>query len=199
MLTARGDPPDRIVGLEIGADDYLPKPFNPRELLARLRAILRRRQGPGARAETLHFGALAIDRVARVVRLGGEERPITSHQFELLWALATRAGQVLTRDALMQLVRGEDLEAFDRSIDVHVSRIRQAIEGRSAAPPPDPDRARGGVRLLALALRGGRRQRRRRRVVKRLYLRVYLGFVAVLVAFAVLAGGGGLDRTGGLR
>ena len=128
MLTARGDPSDRIVGLEIGADDYLPKPFNPRELLARLRAVLRRRAGPGARAETLRFGALEIDRTARVVRLEGEERTITSHQFELLWALASRAGQVLTRDALMQLVRGEDLEAFDRSIDVHVSRIRQAIE-----------------------------------------------------------------------
>ena len=128
MLTARGDPPDRIVGLEIGADDYLPKPFNPRELLARLRAILRRRDAPGARTETLRFGALEIDRAARVVRLEGEERSITSHQFELLWVLASRAGQVLSRDALMQLVRGEDLEAFDRSIDVHVSRIRQAIE-----------------------------------------------------------------------
>ena len=134
MLTARGDPPDRIVGLEIGADDYLPKPFNPRELLARLRAILRRRQGPGARAQTLRFGALEIDRTARVVRLEGEERMITSHQFELLWALASRAGQVLTRDALMQLVRGEDLEAFDRSIDVHVSRIRQAIEDDPRRP-----------------------------------------------------------------
>ena len=128
MLTARGDPPDRVVGLEIGADDYVPKPFNPRELLARLRAILRRREGPAARAETLRFGTLEIDRSARMVRLEGEERPITSHQFELLWALASRAGKVLTRDALMQLVRGEDLEAFDRSIDVHVSRIRQAIE-----------------------------------------------------------------------
>ena len=128
MLTARGDPPDRIVGLEIGADDYLPKPFNPRELLARLRAILRRRDVPSSRGESLRFGSLEIDRTARVVRRAGEERTITSHQFEILWALATRAGQVLTRDALMQLVRGEDLEAFDRSIDVHVSRIRQAIE-----------------------------------------------------------------------
>ena len=134
MLTARGDPPDRIVGLEIGADDYLPKPFNPRELLARLRAILRRRGGPGARAETLRFGALEIDRTARTVRLGDEERTITSHQFEILWALASRPGQVLTRDALMQLVRGEDLEAFDRSIDVHVSRIRQAIEDEPRHP-----------------------------------------------------------------
>ena len=134
MLTARGDPPDRIVGLEIGADDYLPKPFNPRELLARLRAVLRRRRAPDVRPETLRFGALEIDRTARVVRVEGEERPVTSHQFELLWALAARAGQVLTRDALMQLVRGEDLEAFDRSIDVHVSRIRQAIEADPRRP-----------------------------------------------------------------
>ena len=134
MLTARGDATDRIVGLELGADDYLPKPFNPRELLARLRAILRRRRAPEARPETLRFGALEIDRTARVVRLEGEERPMTSHQFELLWALAARAGRVLTRDALMQLVRGEDLEAFDRSIDVHVSRIRQAIEADPRRP-----------------------------------------------------------------
>ena len=134
MLTARGDPPDRIVGLEIGADDYLPKPFDPRELLARLRAILRRRDVSGSRGETLRFGTLEIDRVARVVRREGEERSITSHQFEILWALASRAGQVLTRDALMQLVRGEDLEAFDRSIDVHVSRIRQAIEADPRRP-----------------------------------------------------------------
>ena len=134
MLTARGDPPDRIVGLEIGADDYLPKPFDPRELLARVRAILRRRDVAGPRGQTLRFGGLEIDRVARVVRLDGEERPITSHQFEILWALANRAGQVLTRDALMQLVRGEDLEAFDRSIDVHVSRIRQAIESDPRHP-----------------------------------------------------------------
>lgn len=131
MLTARGDPPDRIVGLEIGADDYLPKPFDPRELLARLRAVLRRRRGAAGSSspeETLRFGALEIDRGARSVRLEGEERALTSHQFELLWALASRAGRVLTRDALMQLVRGEEQEAFDRSIDVHVSRIRQAIE-----------------------------------------------------------------------
>ena len=122
MLTARGDPPDRIVGLEIGADDYLPKPFNPRELLARLRAILRRREGPGARTETLRFGALEIDRVTRVVRLEGEERSITSHQFELLWALATRAGQVLTRDALMQLVRGRGFSRPSTGASTSTSR-----------------------------------------------------------------------------
>jgi len=129
MLTARGDETDRIVGLEIGADDYLPKPFHPRELLARLRAILRRRSGGAvASAPSLRFGRLEIDREARVTRVDGEERPLTSHQFALLCVLAESAGRVLSRDALMERVRGESLEAFDRSIDVHVSRIRAAIE-----------------------------------------------------------------------
>jgi DNA-binding response OmpR family regulator len=129
MLTARGDETDRIVGLELGADDYLPKPFNPRELHARLRAILRRRAAPGARrAGVLRFGRLEIDCDARVVRVDGAERPLTSHQFDLLRVLAESAGRVLSREALMQRVRREDLEAFDRSIDVHVSRIRAAIE-----------------------------------------------------------------------
>ena len=130
MLTARGDEADRIVGLEIGADDYLPKPFNPRELLARLRAILRRRAGEsgGMQGETLRFGRLTIDRAARRVLVDGEERPLTGHQFDLLCALAQSAGRVLSREQLMDRVRGEALEAFDRSIDVHVSRIRAAIE-----------------------------------------------------------------------
>ncbi|MDQ0467185.1 response regulator [Labrys wisconsinensis] len=129
MLTARGDDTDRIVGLEIGADDYLPKPFNPRELLARIRAILRRRGG-GTRDETepMRFGRLEIDRGSRMVRIDGEERPLTSHQFDLLVALAENAGRVLNRERLMDLVKGEELEAFDRSIDVHISRIRAGIE-----------------------------------------------------------------------
>lgn len=129
MLTARGDELDRIVGLELGADDYLPKPFNPRELLARLRAILRRRLFPGTpRMAPLRFGRLEIDREARMVRLDGTERLLTSYQFELLCVLATHAGRVMSRDALMDRVRGEELEAFDRSIDVHISRLRAAIE-----------------------------------------------------------------------
>jgi two-component system phosphate regulon response regulator OmpR len=133
MLTARGDATDRIVGLELGADDYLPKPFQPRELLARLRAILRR-SGAGAVDKPLHFGRLEIDRGAHVVRVDGHARELTSYQFNLLVALAQNAGRVLSRESLMDLVTGEQLEAFDRSIDVHVSRIRAAIEDDAKAP-----------------------------------------------------------------
>ena len=133
MLTARGEPMDKVVGLEIGADDYLAKPFEPRELQARLRAILRRRGGPAA-SEVLRFGRLEVDKGARVVRIDGEERPITSYQFALLLVLAERAGRVLSRDALMDLLKGEKLEAFDRSVDVHISRIRAAIEDDPKKP-----------------------------------------------------------------
>jgi DNA-binding response OmpR family regulator len=133
MLTARGDAMDRVVGLELGADDYLPKPFEPRELLARLRAILRRRQAPG-RANVLRFGRLEIDRDARLVRVDGAERTLTGHQFTLLLVLAENAGRVLSRDTLMDRAKGEALEAFDRSIDVHVSRIRAAIEDDPRRP-----------------------------------------------------------------
>lgn len=134
MLTARGDPMDRIIGLEMGADDYLPKPFEPRELLARLRAILRRRRAGPAAADVLRFGRLEIDRGSREVRLDGAPRPLTGYQFALLLALAERAGRVMSRDALMDLVKGEPIEAFDRSIDVHVSRIRAAIEDDPKKP-----------------------------------------------------------------
>jgi DNA-binding response OmpR family regulator len=127
MLTARGDAMDRVVGLEIGADDYLPKPFEPRELLARLKAILRRGSG-GAKSEALHFGRLEIDTGARQVKLDGEPKILTSYQFELLLLLAQHAGRVMSRDAIMDGLNNEKLEAFDRSIDVHVSRIRAAIE-----------------------------------------------------------------------
>jgi DNA-binding response OmpR family regulator len=134
MLTARGDETDRIVGLEMGADDYLPKPFNPRELLARLKAILRRRGAAATRAPILRFGRLEIDRDRHEVRLAGEPRALTSHQFELLRVLAESAGRVLSRNQIMERVRGEELEAFDRSIDVHVSRIRSAIEDDPREP-----------------------------------------------------------------
>ena len=130
MLTAKGDPMDRIVGLEIGADDYLAKPFEPRELLARIKAILRR-QGAvftdGIQGK-MQFGRLEIDRDARTITLAGAACVLTSYQFDLLVALAQRAGRVLTRDQIMEAVRGRELEAFDRSIDVHMGRIRAAIE-----------------------------------------------------------------------
>ena len=132
MLTARGDAMDRIVGLEMGADDYLPKPFEPRELLARLRAVLRRANS--APANTLRFGRLEIDKDAREVRIDGAARPLTGYQYALVVAMAERAGRVLSRDVLFDLVKGESLEAFDRSIDVHISRIRAAIEDNPREP-----------------------------------------------------------------
>ena len=134
MLTAKGDPMDRIVGLEIGADDYLPKPFEPRELLARIRAVLRRggeaasATGAGSGQKVMRFGSLEIDRDARTVTVSGNLCELTSYQFDLLVALAERSGRVLSRDQIMEAVRGRELEAFDRSIDVHMGRIRSAIE-----------------------------------------------------------------------
>jgi DNA-binding response OmpR family regulator len=128
MLTARGEEADRIVGLEIGADDYVPKPFHPRELLARIRAVLRRREGGAPRGDVMRFGRLEIDRGARVARIDGEERSLTAMQFDLLLALAEGAGRVLSRDAIMQKLRGHDLEAFARGVDVHVARLRAALE-----------------------------------------------------------------------
>ena len=135
MLTAKGDPMDRIIGLEIGADDYLPKPFEPRELLARIRAVLRRGAEAGNSAgaaggthKVMRFGSLEIDRDARTVTVSGAPCELTSYQFDLLVALAERAGRVLSRDQIMEAVRGRELEAFDRSIDVHMGRIRSAIE-----------------------------------------------------------------------
>jgi two-component system, OmpR family, phosphate regulon response regulator OmpR len=136
MLTAKGEEMDRVVGLELGADDYLPKPFSPRELLARLRAIIRRHT-PGSlnqQNKSLNFGRLEIDSQARQVRVGGQPKELTGHQFDLLEAMAKNPGRVLSRDRLMDLVRGEELDAFDRSIDVHISRIRAAIEDDPKKP-----------------------------------------------------------------
>ena len=140
MLTAKGDPMDRIIGLELGADDYLPKPFEPRELLARIKAILRRKPGEAGAASDaklqLIFGSLEIDRDARQVSVDGALCDLTAYQFDLLVALAERAGRVLSRDQIMEAVRGRELEAFDRSIDVHMGRIRAAIE----VDPKEPKR-----------------------------------------------------------
>ena len=133
MLTAKGDPMERVVGLELGADDYMGKPFEPRELLARIKALLRRQAMPSepshSQASTrLIFGSMEIDRDARIVMVKGQSAELTSYQFDLLVALAERAGRVLTREQIMEAVRGRELEAFDRSIDVHMGRIRAAIE-----------------------------------------------------------------------
>jgi DNA-binding response OmpR family regulator len=137
MLTAKGDAMDRIIGLEMGADDYLPKPFEPRELLARIRAILRRKvDTTQPTSPTLRFGSLEIDRDSRAVTVVGSPCELTSYQFDLLLALAERAGRVLSRDQIMEAVRGRELDAFDRSIDVHMGRIRAAIE----SDPKDPKR-----------------------------------------------------------
>lgn len=128
MLTARGEETDRIVGLEIGADDYLGKPFSPRELAARLKALIRRARSSVQQMEILRFGGLEIDRDRRIAMVDGHEAALTGYQFSLLVVLAENAGRVLSRDRLMELVKGEELEAFDRSIDVHISRIRAVIE-----------------------------------------------------------------------
>ncbi len=135
MLTARGEPMDRIVGLELGADDYLPKPFEPRELLARIKALLRRAAPASASAdELLRFGRLEVDLGARLARVDGKPCDLTSHQFELLVVLAQSPGRVLSRDQIMDALKGHPMEAFDRSIDVHISRIRALIEDDPKEP-----------------------------------------------------------------
>ncbi|HET6789763.1 MAG TPA: response regulator transcription factor [Aquabacterium sp.] len=136
MLSARGEPTDRIVGLEVGADDYLPKPFEPRELLARLRALLRRSSAAQADDDVWRFGQLEIDNGLRQVRIHGRACDLTSYQYDLLTVLARHPGRVLSRDQIMDSLKGHPLEAFDRSIDVHISRIRAAIE----EDPKNPQR-----------------------------------------------------------
>jgi DNA-binding response OmpR family regulator len=130
MLTAKGDDVDRIVGLEIGADDYLPKPFNPRELLARIRAVLRRAGADPRAGRTPRFRmrALEIDFDARAASIGGRPLALTSYEFDLLAVLARAAGRVLSREQLLAALKGQAYEVFDRSIDVHVSKLRAKIE-----------------------------------------------------------------------
>jgi DNA-binding response OmpR family regulator len=128
MLTARGEEADRVMGLSLGADDYVTKPFSPRELLARIQAHVRRARGQaGPAARPVVVGELELDPGSLRATLAGREIPLTAHEFHLLRALAERAGQVLSRERLMELTRGSAEEAFDRSVDVHVSRIRAKL------------------------------------------------------------------------
>jgi DNA-binding response OmpR family regulator len=132
LLTARGEDVDRIVGLEIGADDYLSKPFNPRELLARVRAILRRSAGPAAtQAQTLlRVDGLELSRAARTVLQNGEKIELTDVEFELLEALMRAPGKVVTREEISENVLGRKFHPFDRSLDMHVSRLRRKLAER---------------------------------------------------------------------
>ncbi len=140
MLTARGDDADRIVGLELGADDYLPKPFNPRELLARMRAVLRRADGvsvgekAGKTDIILHAGGLVLDKARRSVEVDGRETALSSTEYELLRVLMEHPNQALSRDQLMNMARGRDFMAFDRSIDVHISKLRAKVEDDPRTP-----------------------------------------------------------------
>lgn len=141
MLTARGEDVDRILGLELGADDYIGKPFNPRELLARIHAVLRRRprqDAPGAPSmenEVVKFGDFELDLGTRVLKKNGEIVPLTTGEFAVLKAFARHPRQPLSRDKLMEMARGREYEAFDRSLDVQVSRLRKLLE-------PDPSKPR---------------------------------------------------------
>jgi two-component system phosphate regulon response regulator OmpR len=140
MLTAKVEDVDRIVGLEVGADDYLPKPFNPRELLARIHAVLRRRpmvEAPGAPTKEAHsvsFGGFEFDMAQRRLTRDGETLPLTTGEFSMLKALVRHPRQPLSRDKLAQLARGRDFEPFDRSLDVQISRLRKMIESDPAQP-----------------------------------------------------------------
>jgi DNA-binding response OmpR family regulator len=134
MLTARGDDTDRIVGLELGADDYLPKPFNPRELLARVRAVMRRAR-PGAVSERLTVGTLDVDVPGHRVTVAGKEVSLTSFEFRLLVALARRAGETVPREELASALKGGDYDpSVDRSLDVHVSHLRQKLGDEAREP-----------------------------------------------------------------
>ncbi len=135
MVTARTDDLDRILGLEMGADDYLPKPFNPRELVARVKAVLRRAHAPKPTLDTgaiLSFPELEVDKTRHTARIGGEEVPLTPKEFDLLWVMASHPGRTFTRDELLEHVWGFDYFGDDRTIDVHVKRLRRKLEPDNA-------------------------------------------------------------------
>ncbi|MEW5854190.1 MAG: response regulator transcription factor [Myxococcota bacterium] len=149
ILTARGEEADRVMGLELGADDYLAKPYSPRELLARIRAVVRRARGQtGPATRAIKLGSLQIDPAARQAVLDGKELPLTSYEFTLLRVLAERAGRVLSREQLMELAKGNSEESFDRSIDVHISRLRHKL-GDDPKKPRLLKTVRGAGYLLA--------------------------------------------------
>jgi DNA-binding response OmpR family regulator len=149
VLTARGEEADRVMGLELGADDYLPKPYSPRELLARMRAVVRRARGrAGPSLEVVRVGALTVDPAARRATYAGRDLPLTGYEFALLKALAERAGRVLSREQLMEMAKGSAEESFDRSVDVHVSRLRQKL-GDDPKRPRLIKTVRGAGYLLA--------------------------------------------------
>ncbi len=134
MLTARGDELDRIVGLELGADDDLPQPFNPRELLARIRAVLRRRAPATADSEVISAAGVRLDPERREVRVDGQPVELTTTEFEILRVLVASAGRVVPRERLMEMARGPDWAAFERSVDVHVSHLRRKLGDDSRSP-----------------------------------------------------------------
>ena len=140
MLTAKGEDVDRIVGLEVGADDYLGKPFNPRELLARINAVLRRRPvveepgAPSAEEEVVNFGPFSFDLGLRTLKKDVEELPLTTGEFSMLKALVRHPRQPLSREKLALLARGREFEPFDRSLDVQVSRLRKMVEADATSP-----------------------------------------------------------------
>jgi two-component system response regulator RstA len=148
MVTARTDEVDRVLGLEIGADDYLPKPFSPRELLARVRAAVRRARGLAGPRSVLRVGPLELSRSSMTATLNGEPLDLTSYEFVILRVLAERRGRVLTREQIMDLAKGSTDEAFDRSIDVRISRLRQKL-GDDARRPTMLRTVRGVGYLIA--------------------------------------------------
>ncbi len=149
LLTARGEEADRVMGLELGADDYVPKPFSPRELVARISGLVRRSRGQvGPRSKVLRAGRLTIDPQSRIARLGERELTLTSAEFALLKALVERAGRVLSREQLLELAKGSAEEAFDRAIDVQISRLRQKL-GDDARKPRLLKTVRGAGYLLS--------------------------------------------------
>ncbi len=140
MLTAKGDEVDRIIGLEMGADDYLPKPFNPRELVARIQAVLRRKAtppppgAPSMAEEVIEFGAVSLNLATRQLARNGESVQLTTGEFAVLQVLVSHPRQPMSRDKLMELARGREYEVFDRAIDVQISRLRKLVEDDPSKP-----------------------------------------------------------------